>query len=169
MAVLSMGIRYHRPLLDSSQAAEVPSSWHRLLHQIGGSWSPSHYHGKEYLKFCLEEYHLQVWDTESVGLWQWKTIRQQRIQGLLFEVRNQELLLITHPLAGQRTDRGYEPILAQDHRDSAWRGKGHLARGTSNHSIGIPDDSKNTHQRDTVSTSVQEWSSHPSQSWTHKL
>ena len=90
-----MGIRYHGSLPDSSQVTEVPGSWHRLLHQMGGSWSPSHYHGKEYSEFCLEEHHLQVWDTKNVGLWQRKTIQQQRIQGLLFKARNQEPLLIT--------------------------------------------------------------------------
>ena len=30
---------------------------------MGRSGSPSHYHGEEHLKFCLEEHYLQIWDT----------------------------------------------------------------------------------------------------------
>ena len=44
--------------------------------------------------------------------------------GLLFGVRNQELLLITRPPADQQTGRGHKPILAQDHQASARGGKG---------------------------------------------
>ena len=145
MAVLSMGTRYHGPLPNSSQTAEVPSSWYWLLHQIGRSWSPSHYHRKEYSEFCLEEHHLQVWDTKSASLGQQKAVWQHRIQGLLFETRNQEPLLITRSPTSQWTGKGYEPILAQDHHDSAWGGKGHLVGGTSERFVGILDNSKNTH------------------------
>ena len=48
----------HGPFPNSSQAAKVPSSWHRLLHQMGGSRSLRHYHKEEYSEFCLKEYHL---------------------------------------------------------------------------------------------------------------
>ena len=58
MVIHSMGIRYHEPLPDNIQVAKVLSGWHQLPHQMGGSRSPSHYHGKEYSKFCLEEHHL---------------------------------------------------------------------------------------------------------------
>ena len=78
-------------------------------------------------------------------------------------------LLITRPPSSQQTGKGYEPILAQDHQDSAWGGKGHLVGGTSEHIVGISNDSKNTHRGYTVSTSIQEWSNHPNRSWTHKL
>ena len=52
--------------------------------------------------------------------------------------------------------RGYEPILAQDHQDSARGGKGHLAGGASKHFLSIPDDSKNTHRGNAISTSIRE-------------
>ena len=75
-----MGTRHHGPLPDSSKTTKVSGSWYRLLHQVGGSRSPSHYHREEHLKLCVEEYYLQVRDTKSTSLQQWKTIRQQRIQ-----------------------------------------------------------------------------------------
>ena len=58
VAIRSMRIRYYRPLPNSGQATKVPSSWHQLLHQMGGSKNLSHYHGKEYSKFCLDKQHL---------------------------------------------------------------------------------------------------------------
>ena len=85
MAIRPMGTRYHGPLPDGNETAEVSGSWHRLLHQVDRSRSSSHYHKEEHLKLCMEEYHLQVWDTKSTRLRQWKTIRQQCIQGLCME------------------------------------------------------------------------------------
>ena len=82
-----MGTRHHGPLPDGIKIAKVSGSWYRLLHEVSGSRSPSHYHGEEHLKFCMKEYHLQVWDTKSTRLRQWKTIQQQRIQGLLLRAR----------------------------------------------------------------------------------
>ena len=35
---------------------------------MSGSKSPSHYHREEHLKFCMEEYHLQIRDTKSTRL-----------------------------------------------------------------------------------------------------
>ena len=55
---IQWGLDIMGSLPNSNQAAKVPSSWHRLLHQMGGSRSLSHYHGKEYSEFCLEEHHL---------------------------------------------------------------------------------------------------------------
>ena len=59
-----------------------------------------------------------------------------------------------HP-PGQRIGRGYEPILAQDHHNSAWGGKGHLAGWTFERFVGIPNDSKNTYRGNTILTSVR--------------
>ena len=78
-----MGTRHHRPLPNDLKTAKVSGSRYRLLHQVGGSSTPSHYHGKEHPYLCMEENYLQVWDTEGARFEQWKTIRQQRIQGLL--------------------------------------------------------------------------------------
>ena len=58
VAIRLMGIRYHGSYPNSSQAAKVPSSWHRLLPQMRGNRSLSHYQGKEYSEFCLEQHHL---------------------------------------------------------------------------------------------------------------
>ena len=54
---------------------------------MGGSRSPSHYHREEHPKLCVEEYHLQVRDTKSIRLRQWKTIWQQCIQELLLRAK----------------------------------------------------------------------------------
>ena len=60
---------------------------------MGGSGSPSHYHGEEHLKVCLEKHYLQIRDTQSTCLQQRKAIRQQCIQEFLFETRYLESLL----------------------------------------------------------------------------
>ena len=87
LAIRLMGTKHHGPLLDGIKTTKVSGSWYRLFHEMGGSRSPSHYHGEEYLKLCMEEYHLQVRDTKSARLRQWKTIRQQRIQEFLLRAR----------------------------------------------------------------------------------
>ena len=81
MAVHSIGIRYHGPLPDSSQAVKVPGSWHQLFHKVSGGRNPSHYHEKEHSEFYLEKHYLQVRDTQSARLRQRKAVRQQCIQG----------------------------------------------------------------------------------------
>ena len=56
-----LGIKNHYSSPAHPQAngqVKVTSSWHQLLHQMGGSRSLSHHHGKEYSEFCLEEHHL---------------------------------------------------------------------------------------------------------------
>ena len=78
-----MGTGHHGPIPDSIKTAKVFGCWYRLLHEVGGSRSTSHYHGEKYLKLCMEEHHLQVRDTKGTRLRQWKTIQQQRIQGFL--------------------------------------------------------------------------------------
>ena len=55
-----MGIRYYKPFPNSSQAAEVPSSWHRLLHQMGGSRSLSHYHGKQFDNSAFKDFYSKL-------------------------------------------------------------------------------------------------------------
>ena len=82
-----MGTRHYGPLPDGIKIAKVSGSWYQLLHEVGGSRSPSHYRGEEHSKFCMEEYHLQVRDTKSARLRQWKIIRQQRIQRFLLRAR----------------------------------------------------------------------------------
>ena len=82
-----MGTRHHGPLPNSPKIAKVSNSRHRLLHQVGGNKTPSHYHREEHTYLCMEEHHLQIWDTEGARLEQWKAIRQQRIQGLLLRAR----------------------------------------------------------------------------------
>ena len=66
----AMGTRHHGPLPDGSKTTKVSGSWYRLLHQMGGSRSPGHYHGEEHSKLCMKEYHLQVRDAKSTRLGQ---------------------------------------------------------------------------------------------------
>ena len=68
LAIRSMGTRYHGSLPNRGQATEVPSSWYRLLYQVNGSGSPSHYHGEEHSKLCLEKHNLQIQDTQNTCL-----------------------------------------------------------------------------------------------------
>ena len=87
-----MGIRHHGLLPNSPKTTKVSGSRHQLLHQVGGGRTPSHYHGEEHPYLCMEEHHLQIWDTKGARLRQWKAIRQQRIQGFLLRARYQESL-----------------------------------------------------------------------------
>ena len=82
-----MRIRHHGSLPNGPKMAKVSSSRYRLLHQVGGSKTPSNYHGEEHPYLCIEEHHLQIWDTEGARLGQWKAIRQQCIQRLLLRAR----------------------------------------------------------------------------------
>ena len=59
---IAMEIGYHRPIPNSNETTEVPNSQHRLLHQMGKSWSPGHHHREERAKLCLEERRLQIQD-----------------------------------------------------------------------------------------------------------
>ena len=69
-----MGTRHHEPLPNGPKTTKVFGSRYRLLHQVGGSRTPSLYHGEEHPYLCMEEHHLQVWDTEGARLGQWKAI-----------------------------------------------------------------------------------------------
>ena len=71
-----MGPRHYGTLLNGPKKAKVSDSRYQLLHQVGGSKTPSHYHEEEYPYLCMEEHHLQVWDTKGARLGQWKAIRQ---------------------------------------------------------------------------------------------
>ena len=71
-----MRARHHGPLPDGYKTVIVFGSLYLLLHQVGRSRSPSHYHGEEYPELCMEEHHLQVRDTKGTRLRQWKTVRQ---------------------------------------------------------------------------------------------
>ena len=97
--------------------AKISSSWYRLLHQMGGSITLSYYHEEEHSYICVEEHHLQVWDTEGTCFWQRKAIRQRLVQGLLYRARYKESLLISSTPAGQRTSRSHEPDLVENHQD----------------------------------------------------
>ena len=54
------GPRHYRPLPNGPKTAKVSGSWYRLLHKVGGSRTPSHYHGEEHPYLCMEEHHLQI-------------------------------------------------------------------------------------------------------------
>ena len=69
-----MGTRHHEPLPNGPKTTKVFGSRYRLIHQVGGSRTPSHYHGEEHPYLCMEEHHLQVWDSEGARLGQWKAI-----------------------------------------------------------------------------------------------
>ena len=55
-------------IMSPFPTAKISSSRYQLLHQVGGSKTLSHYHGKEHLYICVEEHHLQIWDTEGACL-----------------------------------------------------------------------------------------------------
>ena len=100
LAVRPMVIRHHGPFPNSPKITKVSSSRHRLFHQVGGNRTLIHYHGEEHPYICVEEHHLQIWDTKGARLGQWKAIQQQRIQGFLLKARYQESLLISSTPAG---------------------------------------------------------------------
>ena len=58
IAIRSMGVRYHGSFPNSNQVTEVPSSQHRLLHEMGRSRNLSHHHRKEYTELRMEEHSL---------------------------------------------------------------------------------------------------------------
>ena len=60
-----MRIRHHGSLPNSLKTAKISSSRYRLLHQVGGSRAPCHYHGEEHPYLRMEKHHLQIRDTEG--------------------------------------------------------------------------------------------------------
>ena len=48
MAVCTMGVRHHGPFPNSLKTAKVSGSRYRLLHQMGGSRTPCHYHREKH-------------------------------------------------------------------------------------------------------------------------
>ena len=73
-------------------------------------------------------------------------------------------LLFTCPLIGQWTGWGYKSNFAQNNQDSAWGGKGDIARRATKRSMGIRDDDLNTYRWDTLLPCIQEWSNHSNRS-----
>ena len=62
MTFLSMRVGHYGPIPSSNETAKVSNNRHRLLHQMGRSWSPGHHHREERAKLHLEEHNLQIWD-----------------------------------------------------------------------------------------------------------
>ena len=63
-----MGIGHHGFVPNGNLTAEISVGRYRLLHQVGGSRSTGHHHEEKCLKFRMEEHHLQVRYTQSIGL-----------------------------------------------------------------------------------------------------
>ena len=103
MAIRIVGVGYNGPIPNDGQVVEIPSSWYRLLHQMGRSRSLGHNHREKCAKLCNEKHYLQIWYTKGVGLRQWEAVRQRRIQRLLLTTRDQEPLLLARPPVGQQT------------------------------------------------------------------
>ena len=68
VAIRIVGVGYNGPVPNDSQAVEIPSSWYRLLHQMGRSRSLGHNHREKCVKLCMEKHHLQIRYTKGVGL-----------------------------------------------------------------------------------------------------
>ena len=103
MAIRIVGVGYNGPIPNDGQVVEIPSSWYRLLHQMGRSRSLGHNHREKCVQLCNEKHYLQIWYTKGVGLRQWEAVQQRRIQRLLLTTRDQEPLLLTRPPVGQQT------------------------------------------------------------------
>lgn len=107
--------------------------------------------------------------SSSLYLWQWKTIWQRHIQGLLPIARDQKPLFVTHPPTGQWSSWGCKLILTKNDQDSTWRGKGDMVWRTAKCVIGISNDALHTYKRNTLSSCVWKWSHNPSGSWINQL
>ena len=68
VAIRIVGVGYNGPVPNDSQTVEIPSSWYRLLHQMGRSRSLGHNHREKCVKLCMEKHHLQIRYTKGVGL-----------------------------------------------------------------------------------------------------
>ena len=156
LAVRVMGVGHHGPLPNGLKTAKVSGSRYRLLHQIGGSRAPCHYHREEHPHLRMEKHHMQIRDSEGACLGQRKTVRQRRVQEFLLRARHSESLLITSTLAGKRTAGSHEQDIAENHQNPARSGKGYLARRTAKRLMGVSDDCKDTHRGDPISTYI--WS-----------
>ena len=143
MAVRVMGVRHHGPFPNGLKTTKVSGSRYRLLHQVGGSRTPCHYHREKHPYLRVEKRHMQIRDSES--------------------------LLITNTPAGKRIDRSHEQDTAEDHQNPAREGKGYLARRTAKRLMGISDDCKDTHRGDPVPTCIRSQCSHPSRDRPHQL
>ena len=68
LVVRAMGIRHHGSLPNSLKIAKISSSRYRLLHQVGGSGAPCHYHEEKHPYLRVEKHHLQIRDSEGACL-----------------------------------------------------------------------------------------------------
>ena len=160
-----MGVRHHVSLPNGLKTARVSGSRYRLLHQMGGSRTPCHYHREKHPYLRVEKHHMQIRDSEGACLGQRKTV----VQEFLLRARHSESLLITSTPAGKRIGRSHEPDITENHQNPARNGKGYLARRTAKRLMGISDDCKDTHRGNPISTYVRSWCSYPSRNRPHKL
>ena len=137
VAFCLMGVGYYEPIPNSDEAAEVLNGRHKLLYQMGGSWSLGHHHREKHTKLCMKEHYLQVQHTYSTDLRKQEAVWKRLVQRFLLTVGDQESPLFTCPPSGEQTSRGNEPILTQNHQDSAREGKEYMAGRIAKRSIGV--------------------------------
>ena len=152
-----------------TKATEIPSCWNRLFHQVGRSRTTHYDHRKEHKRVRVEGNHMQVWNPQDFHIWQWKTVWQLTFPRILWRTWHTQPLLIPRSPAGQWTGGSHKSILAQDDQDSTWGGKRVMVWRAPKYPMGIQDDSKNSHQRNSISTGVRHWSRHTNRNWTHYL
>ena len=62
------GLDIMGPFPTALRQLKISSSRYRLLHQVGGSRTPCHYHGEKHPYLCVEKHHLQIRNTEGARL-----------------------------------------------------------------------------------------------------
>ena len=69
----------------------------------------------------MEEHNLQIWDTTDDRIGQQAAIQQSRLQGILFNSRDQKPILILGTPTSEWTDESDKSDIAQDHQSSIGR------------------------------------------------
>ena len=85
----------------------------------------------------MKEHYLQVQQTYSIDLRKQEAVWKRLVQRFLLTVGDQESLLFTRPPLGEQTSRGNEPILTQNHQDSAREAKEYMAGRIAKRSMGV--------------------------------
>ena len=103
----------------------------------------------------MEEYNLQVQDFKDDHIGQWAAIRQPRLQRLLLRLGHKKPVLIPKASIGEQTDRGDESDTTQNYQNQAKRREGCLAKGITQHPVGLQNHGKDPNWRDTLQTHLQ--------------
>ena len=160
MPFCTIGARHFGSLSTWDEVDEISGSRYRLFHQVGRSRTLGKYHTTKCQELCLEEHCMQVWGAQSISVWQWTTIWQCTFQGLLWTLQNSKSLFLACPSPSKRSGRSCKPILVENHQDSAWGGKGSMARRATRCSMGIQNNGENPYRRNSFQVSLWKRNSH---------